>query len=120
MNEAVSRSSLATICVAYLSSIEKELADTAIEESWPPAAYSASSWIHHARLQDTTTEVQNTKLFTRLLHPNGVGCHYWVRNHDEYTVEDISETNDGRSYETCGFDAGGLYCASRHYMDLLV
>lgn len=68
MQVSVSRTSLATICVAYLLSISQDMPKSRSKKEFPFARYSAQSWLSHAGGQRTTDKGLHDMVIRFLLH----------------------------------------------------
>ena len=81
MGMLTSRTSLATICIAYLAAINTDMSESEIKETFPFAKYSAESWLGHASSRSTGAKLLSDLILNFLLH-NEVSYRNWFRLYD--------------------------------------
>lgn len=84
MEESTSRASLATICVSYLSHIDRDMSKSEIKKAYPLGRYSARAWLDHAASRRLGDKVADDLILSFLLL-DGAAYRNWYRLFDADT-----------------------------------
>ncbi|KAF5491713.1 Ankyrin-3 [Colletotrichum siamense] len=96
---AISRASLADICVAYLSEIKAAMTKHQIKEAFPFASYSAQSWLDHAAASRSLDQgAEDSGLILDFLSSGDVAYQNWFIMFDPEASFKITKPASGLYY----------------------